>query len=206
MNIHFGKQSQFELFPNTTGEPIETVAPRFIFSRVVLTFENLVVVLVFVIVSLVVAFSVGVERGRRAGAVVRPAVKVASTAPAALNPLPHPQISVTPVMPAPLKATGTAQAASVTPFAAPQLTIAPAADALEKTVDKRYTIQVASYKLSSDAQREAAALRAKGMDPFVLQKGNYSILCIGRYATSQEAKVGQKKLLKQYKDCIIRSL
>ncbi|MCB9772577.1 MAG: SPOR domain-containing protein [Candidatus Omnitrophica bacterium] len=210
MNIHFGNQSQFELFPGTTGEPIENSAPSFIFSRVVLTFENLVVIFVFMIVSLIIAFSVGVERGRMKARIARPAGQIAAPAQVMGSVMPNPQISITPVMPQTMVRTapvmvGTAEAAREVP----QRTVAVPASAQtpprEKVVDKGYTVQVASYKKESIAVREAKDLKAKGFDSFVAQKGDYSILCIGRFSQQDEAKQMLNKLKKRYKDSIIRS-
>lgn len=212
MNIHFGNQSQFELFPKTTGDTIENVAPRFIFSRIVLTFENVVVVFVFVVVGLIVAFSMGVERGRRHAAAVRPMASVAVPASFPANPLPHPQINVapaattnvvrgTPVPSGPQAVT----AVQITPAPAPVLPPLAPNRPSEKVVDKGYTIQVASYKSESLAQKEANGLKAQGMSSLVLNKGSYWIVCVGQYAKQDEAKKTLNKLKKRYKDSIIRS-
>lgn len=205
MNIHFGNQSQFELFPKTTGDTIENVAPRFIFSRVVLTFENLVVVFVFVIVSLVIAYSIGVERGRRNTAVARPVAQVTPEVALTIQDVTHPRIELTPPPAAarPLTtATSTAEAARALP---PKTVPVVPKTSSEKVVDKGYTVQVASYKSQADARQEAKVLRDQGFDSMVLTKGSYSILCVGRFAQQDGAKDLQNKLRKKYKDSLIRS-
>lgn len=229
MNIHFGNQSQFELFPGTTGDPIENTAPRFIFSRVVLTFENVVVIFVFVIVSLIIAFSMGVERGRVKARLARPAL-IQSTASALPSVMPNTQISITTSGNA---ASGSVPALSGTAIASTQIpVVAPAvrpmlrpaavsavsrpivtapvapivpARASEKVVDKGYTIQVASYKSDSMAQKESADLKRQGLESFVVTKGNYLIVCVGRFSGQDEAKSMFNKLKKRYKDSIVRS-
>jgi len=224
MNIHFGNQSQFELFPKTTGDTIENVAPRFIFSRLVLSFENLVVVFVFIIVSLVIAFSVGVERGRRNTAMARPVAQAIAPASIGPGPLARPQI---PAMSAPAVVNGaalpmgrsvypsgkfvaampaSAEAARALPQLAPVLPVLAKTAVSEKVVDKGYTVQVASYKKESYAQKEAADLRKQGMDSLVLTKGSFVIVCVGRFGGQEEAKKMADKLKKRYKDCVIRSL
>jgi cell division septation protein DedD len=250
MNIHFGNQSQFELFPGTTGDPIENSAPRFIFSRIVLTFENVVVIFVFVIVGLIIAFSLGVERGRVKARLARPALIQQVTPVAIPSVMPNSQISVTPgtnyknynneivqnnlsgtaiastIAPAPATimpvstivksnpaSTRTAALAPVKPVAkavvAKSVVNKPTTKAPpEKVVDKGYTVQVASYKSDSMAQKESADLKRKGLESFVITKGNYLIVCVGRFSGAQaqdEAKKMFNKLKKQYKDSIVRS-
>ncbi len=211
MNIHFGNQSQFELFPGTTGEPIENTAPRFIFSRVVLTFENLVVVFVFLIVSLIIAFSIGVERGRVKARLARPVAQLTTQSLVQNSVMPHPQISVIPTA-QPMGKSNSLISAAVQPsvevlpravVAAP--VIARPAPA-EKGVDKRYTVQVASYKSQSMAEKESADLKRKGLASFVAVKGNYSIVCVGKFSSQDQAKQMLTKLKKRYKDSTIRSL
>jgi cell division septation protein DedD len=238
MNIHFGNQSQFELFPGTTGDPIENSAPRFIFSRIVLTFENVVVIFVFVIVGLIIAFSLGVERGRLKARLARPALIQQVTPVAMPSVMPNSQISVAPGTNyknynseiAQNNLSGTAIASTVAPASAtimPVSTIVksnptstrtaavapvkPVAKAVvakappEKVVDKGYTVQVASYKSDSMAQKESADLKRKGLESFVITKGNYLIVCVGRFSGQDEAKKMFNKLKKQYKDSIVRS-
>ena len=170
MNIHFGNQSQFELFPGTTGDPIENSAPRFIFSRIVLSFENVVVIFVFIVVSLIIAFSFGVERGRAKMRVTRPAAQMAVVTQTANSVMPSSKI---PTLTA-IKAISQPQAdtsrtvAEVVDFPSPPVAVklinpvivatVPKGALAEKGVDKSYTIQVASYKIEAQAKREAASL------------------------------------------------
>lgn len=211
MNIHFGNQSQFELFPGTTGEPIENTAPRFIFSRVVLTFENLVVIFVFMIVSLVVAFSMGVERGRVKARLARPVAQLANPGVVQTSVMPDPQISV-PVSARPVVVSNVAvrTAAGVSrqvlqPVAVVEPVMA-RPTGREKGVDKGYTVQVASYKKEAVARKEAGDLKRQGLESFVAVKGNYSIVCVGKFSSEDQAKQMLAKLKKRYKDSMIRSL
>lgn len=76
----------------------------------------------------------------------------------------------------------------------------------EKTVDKIYTIQVASFKRLRSAKKEAEELRRRGFEVKVLPKGNYKIVCVGEFKEKNEAASFKKKLPSRYKDSLIRSL
>lgn len=69
-----------------------------------------------------------------------------------------------------------------------------------------YIIQLASYKTKAYAQKEAEALKKKGLSPLVLSKGNYVVLCIGNFSNRQTAQSLLSELKKRYKDCYIRRL
>lgn len=204
MNIHFGNQSQFELFPGTTGEPIENTAPRFILSRIVLTFENVVVVFVFMIVSLIIAFSIGVERGRTRARVAHSVAQFAVPVAVQAESVPSPQLMVVTM---PQNMMGSAEAArSDLPPAAVVAPIMNQPVAAQKDVDKGYTVQVASYKKDSMAEKEAMNLKREGFESFTMQKGDYVIICVGKFTSQDKAKQMLSKLKKRYKDSMIRSL
>jgi len=76
----------------------------------------------------------------------------------------------------------------------------------EKKVDKIYTVQVASYSSAALAQPALERMEKDGWTAEVLPKGKYFILCIGKYPARKEAETAQKKLMKEFKDCNIRSL
>ena len=71
-----------------------------------------------------------------------------------------------------------------------------------------YTVQVASYKSTNGAQKEAATLKQKGYsDVHILSKGKYVILCIGSFQKKEEANLfSQKNLKSRYQDLRVRSL
>lgn len=76
--------------------------------------------------------------------------------------------------------------------------------AQEKTGN--YTIQLASYQSKVLLQKEADNLRKKGFTPFVITKGNYSILCVGSFANKDTAKPLLSELRKKFRDGYIRRL
>lgn len=72
--------------------------------------------------------------------------------------------------------------------------------------DGQFTIQVASFKASSYAKNEVARLNKKGFKAFTLNKGKYTILCIGNFPNKETAQPLLLELSKYYKSCYIRRL
>ena len=70
----------------------------------------------------------------------------------------------------------------------------------------RYTIQVASFKQEKEAQDLAKKLETKGHKTFVLPKGAYLIVCVGRFAGKNEAESYSGKIKDRYSDYVIRRL
>ncbi len=69
-----------------------------------------------------------------------------------------------------------------------------------------YTIQVASYLTMQHAQKEAEALKKKGFTTLILSKGKYNVLCVGNFASKENAHSILGELKKRYQDCLIRRL
>lgn len=69
-----------------------------------------------------------------------------------------------------------------------------------------FTIQLASYKAKKTADSQAERLKKKGLAPIVLKKGDYIILCVGRFSDKGQAKDSLSKFKKEYKDCYLRRL
>lgn len=72
--------------------------------------------------------------------------------------------------------------------------------------NQKYTIQIASYSSKSQAQKEMQALKKKGLNPIIISKGKYSIICLGSYTDKKNAESMLVQLKKRYQDCIIRRL
>ncbi len=218
MNITY-KQSQFELFPGTPGSSSEAGKPRYLFANLTLSLENLVVVSIVALMSMVLVFSMGVERGKNIKQVPqisaqRPAPIVKVTAPVQNQTITrvngatavHPQPSVAQIVPVSVSSPennvdhleiNDRMSPSNLPTA--QTSMAPA----EET---GYTIQVASYKAEKYGQQEIELLKKKGTTGFLMQKGNYFILCVGKFANKNEADKILGKLRKQYKDSLVRRM
>jgi hypothetical protein len=69
-----------------------------------------------------------------------------------------------------------------------------------------YTIQVASFKARSNAEKEAQLLKKKGFTTLVLSKGSYVILCVGNFPNKETAQPLLSELSKYYRSCYIRRL
>ena len=69
-----------------------------------------------------------------------------------------------------------------------------------------FTIQVATYRTQSYANREAEKLKKRGLVTLVLTKGEYKQLCVGKFLSRNEAKVVLKNLKPRYQDCFIKRL
>lgn len=69
-----------------------------------------------------------------------------------------------------------------------------------------YTIQVASISNEKNIKGELASLKNKGYAAFSLVKGKYTVICVGKFEGKEDAKVKLQKLKTRYPDCQIRRL
>ncbi len=73
-------------------------------------------------------------------------------------------------------------------------------------ISGNYSIQIATYNKESYAQIEAKVLQAKGFPAFIAKKSNYVVLYVGPFKTKPEADKYLSVIKKTYKDCILRRL
>jgi cell division septation protein DedD len=71
---------------------------------------------------------------------------------------------------------------------------------------ENYTIQVATYKSKTNAQKEVQLLKNKGFQPLVFSKDSHIQLCVGQYLSKDQAQASIKELKKFYQDCFLRRL
>lgn len=69
-----------------------------------------------------------------------------------------------------------------------------------------YTIQVAAFKNRNLALRQAQLLARKGLAPLAFAKGNYIILCVGKFSNQESAQPLLTQLQRTYTGCRIRRL
>ena len=82
-----------------------------------------------------------------------------------------------------------------------------AALAFNKNTDSEsYTIQVAAFKSRDLALRQAQFLARKGFAPLVFTRGNYIILCVGKFSNQESAQPLLTQLQRTYAGCRIRRL
>ena len=152
---------------------------------IVLCFEHLVIVFIVFIIILAVVFSIGVEKGR---SVSSSFLRQAQEEVYGRKPeIAEPESVV-------FKQQDDAESAQSL------------SKALEDETPFSFTIQVASYKREDTAKRHAEELKLQGNDAFVLQKGDYYITCVGKFADSKGADSQMKKLRKSYSDCLVRKI
>ena len=204
MNINPRRQSQFELFPKSSKNSPETWKTSHLTKDLTLSLENIIVLCIIFVMALVLFFSFGVERGKKIALLspTKDEVNIVQTAngdtvkqPVQSDPQAQKEERV--VFPVDMPVEILEEGESV--FRPP----------LEKTEEqeKLFTIQVASFKLEKNAKREAGRLKDIGHDDtFVVPKGNYSIVCVGKFMQRNEAKKFSSKLKKRYNDCLVRRL
>lgn len=204
MNINPKKQSQFELFPKSSKIDAEEWKPSRLTKDLTLSLENIIVLCIIFVMVLVLFFSFGVERGKKIAllaptggdaAIVR-TVKENTVKPTAQK-IPQDEREERVVFP--VNVPEEIREEREPAFKPP----------LERTEEqeKLFTIQVASFKLEKNAKMEADRLKGIGHnDTFVVPKGDYSIVCVGKFIQMNEAKQFSSKLKKRYNDCLVRRL
>lgn len=176
------------MFPGSPGSSGETGRPRYMFANLTFSLENIIIVSIVMVMVMVFCFSLGVERGRR---LMRPQ-----------------SMPVEKVQPAVVPAIVVPQAVTQKPGVKTEAVVAaqPATQEVLPVLKDVYTIQVASFKQKSFAQKEATLLQQKGFDIFVVPKGGHSIVCVGKFIEKKEAQTFASKIPRKYKDYVIRRL
>jgi len=147
--------------------------------------KTLLLAIAFIIIG-IAAFSLGVKRGK---------TNQGQTPPAASNAIVNKKEQVAyPANAAPLIKMPNAATTNQTQ---PPKT---------KEYIEKYTIQLATYKAKTSAQKEADGLKKTGFSPILLSNDKYSVLCIGNFPNKETARNLLVKLKKQYRDCFIRRL
>jgi len=189
--------TQFELFPKDAGSiNLDAARGRAQIKDLTLSIENIIVVGIVLLMSYVLFFSFGVERGRQLTKTKVLNVDVPSSSDDAF------------VQQAPVTETvklDPQNAASDTAGAASQQVISVPIEK-ELTDEQLFTIQIASFKQESSAKKEADSLSGLGEDIFVVPKGGYSIVCVGKFAEKNKATQYSKRLKTKYRDLLVRSL
>jgi len=200
MNIRRKKQSQFELFPGSSGSSPEAGKQAHLTKDLTLSLENIIVLCIIFVMSLVLFFSFGVEKGRRVAkgsSDVERSRVVDKSAPKSVE-----------------SAVKVAEKEGIVfPVDIPESLTEDSELDLHEPLEmndeqeRLFTIQVASFKLRKNALREADRLRGVGHeDAFVIPKGSYSIVCVGKFSQRGEAKAFSNRLQSRYNDCLVRRL
>jgi hypothetical protein len=142
-------------------------------------YEKIILIIIVVLVTGIIAFSLGVERGKNIALTGRQDVPELAKAQSSL---PVSQVIVK-------------REEALKQIAAPSLQ-QPGA----------FTIQVASFKTRVNAQKEAEFLKRKGYTALIFNKGAYVILCVGNFPNKEAAQPLLSELNKRYGSCTIRRL
>jgi cell division protein FtsN len=187
---------QLELFSQSKNVASLTPHSRHSFLGFIWNYEKAILIVVGCIITAMVSFALGVEKGKKLTVLKsRPRAFMASGEDAIKQ-------ASTP-LPAPAQAEPEPQSKPA-PALKDEVVATPAA--LVKGSAASYTIQVASFRKKTSAQREIATLKKKGLVASVLSKGKYLVVCVGKFMQKDEAKSLLYKLKKRYQDCFIRRL
>ncbi|HOX54602.1 MAG: SPOR domain-containing protein [Candidatus Omnitrophica bacterium] len=156
---------------------------------VYLNIEQAIMISVIVLMAIILSFSLGVEKGKKANNVLNNRNTIVSEVQLT------PKVEVREVPQEAKKAQEVLQK------------VTPQDKEIKQTSEAdKYTIQVASFKKRSSVDEEAKSLQKKGYEIVILPKGNYIVLCVGRFSKREDANSYLGELRKKYKDCLIREL
>ena len=187
--MEMNTDKQLELFSQSKGALQAKKSSAGSFFTCVRGYEKTILIILCIVVSIIISFSLGVETGKKLSVAklnIKPAVPQVKPAVIEANP----QESIT-------------QNYQIQP------PVIKKEEAIRQTVPlnmQNYTIQLASYKTRSSAEKEAQDLKRKGFFPLVLTKGSYVILCVGNFSSKETAQPLLSELQKRYKGCYIRRL
>lgn len=230
MNVRY-REDQIDFFSNINSTSADEKRPRVLAAQLVLSSENLVILTICSILVIIFAFSLGMERGKfvalNTGSVLTSSAEVEREAVLPVKKeVPSSEITRSPVsadiaqaglfdfFPKFAEAENKTEVAAVAKkqdVAAAVKSAKAVAQAISSDVAKvavgGFTVQVASYKSNKFAQREADALKKKGYsDVYVMNKGKYVILCVGKFNSKAGADKLTKKLKNNYQDSVVRRL
>ena len=171
------KLKQLELFSHSAeSKDTERLSRSFFHHHINLSIEHIIVLSVVLLMAVVFSFSLGVEKGKRITGVSEEVIITAEK-----------QID---------------EPAAVIEIKEEP----PAQEILPKEEIFAYTIQVASFKKKASVEEESKRLQKKGYETLIIPKGNWIILCVGKFNNKQDAEVLWQELRKKYSDCIIRKI
>ena len=204
MNINY-KQPQFELFPANSSTLEDVNKPRFLLANLTLSLESLVILSILGIMIALFSFCIGIERGKRLTAQVLDERAAAVWNVSVRKPMPKSMFPAAVVSSVPAK--GNAGFVSAAPRPAVVHAVKPAPVVKQPAAvisGTRTTLQLATYKNEEFARIEAAALRAKGYQAFLIKRGDFILVCVGQFANAEAATAALKKLPPHYRSSQLR--
>ena len=195
--------SQLELFSQGNGsqqagrnDPAFSVS----FLSYIRVYEKVIFVLIGFLITAVIAFCFGVERGKTmAKEVTNARMDVAQAPVQAGQPGVAPKAAAPAVVPQKQYPVAAAQGGMVASRQLP-------ASRVVAGQQGGFTVQVGSYAESTQALKESASLKKKGFNALLVRKGKYMVLCVGNFTSKENAQSVLSQLKRTYGDCYIRRL
>jgi len=187
--------SQLELFSHSLGYSESKGRLTSYFLRRIWVYEKVILFTIGFIITAVIAFSLGVEKGKtlavlnsdaRFDIAKRRQPNAEAARPKYISTQEQPLLERKNQTPVPKSET--------------------AAPLKSRDNLQNYTIQLASYKSRTYAQKEADTLKKKGLSPLIVSKGGYAVLYVGSFRDKENAKALLSELGKQYRGCFIRRI
>lgn len=162
-------------------------------NTILLPLDTLILLGVVIILLLTIAFSLGVEKGRRSSRLAKQKQQEES---ADFTMLETAQITTPQIK---------AQEKVATPKSEPVVEKKSVAVAKD-TSGPRYIIQVAAYMKDKKelAVKEMQKLKSQGFPAMLSESGKYLVLAVGEFTDRSEADSKLAELKKQYSDCYIK--
>lgn len=177
-----GEKEQLDLFLGAQDNPdlLARRIERKHFVARIWGYEKTILLLLCFLVVGIVAFSLGVEKGRKG--------KIVS-----LEAVPKPVIKeVVLQKESPAESAKEDVSAGVSPA--------------QTELKEGYTIQVATFNTRNYAQKEVDLLSKRGYKAFIVTKGKHIIVCVGNFSDKTNAQPVLSELGRYYKGCYIRRL
>lgn len=160
-------------------------------------YEKAILMIIAMAVIGIIAFSLGVEKGKKlSGSVVEETQAINHAVVVPLKSVPLPAIKSKESVP---QEPDTQSLIVKTPTPLKMNVLA-----LQR--NGSFTIQLASYKTKTNAQKEKTTLTKKGFSPMLIADKNYTVICVGNFPNKETAKAMLSELKKTYPGCYIRRL
>lgn len=176
----YDKEDQVEFFGDLSGMAKKPKKKRFILGKIALTlsYENLMILAIGLIMMFIVCYSLGVEKGRQ---LVKINTEVIETEQLKIEETPKSKA------PQPLQKRPRVRVAQTQGQPKP-----PA------------YIQVATFRTDKYAKKEMRRLKNKGYQSFLVLRGGFREVCVGGYRDKDQAREALQELKKMYADCFLR--
>ena len=174
------KDKQVEFFKDISDKSKGSGKNRLRLAKIALSlsYENMIILSIGLIMLLIVCYSLGVERGRQLAQVKGEDMNIeqeqAESSPQEVAPKPKEKRMQ-------IKVAQVTEVFKASPY-----------------------IQVASFRTDKYAIKEMEGLKSKGYQPYLARWGRYTVVCVGGYKDKDEAHQALVDLKKLYADCILR--